>query len=182
MFKSPTIRVARVSARAAGPEWRACSNARTDRILPPDTEPPLGSHLVTPRLAFRHHGIYVGNGLVVHYGSFGRLPGGPVAEVPLASFAQGRRLSVRSHSAPGFSAEEVIRRARSRVGENSYRLFTNNCEHFSEWCLHGQRRSYQVEHALVLPALRRLIATAFAQLRPATALQRMVNSGRRERC
>jgi hypothetical protein len=32
-------------------------------------------------------------------------------------------------------------RARSRAGENCYRLLTNNnCEHFCEWCLRGKAR------------------------------------------
>jgi hypothetical protein len=42
----------------------------------------------------------------------------------------------------------VIQRARSRVGEDCYRLLTNNCEHFCEWCLRGEHRSYQVEALL----------------------------------
>ena len=28
--------------------------------------------------------------------------------------------------------------ARSRLGERSYRILTNNCEHFCEWCLNAQ--------------------------------------------
>jgi hypothetical protein len=51
-----------------------------------------------------------------------------------------------------YSADEIIRRARSRVGENHYRIFSNNCEHFCEWCLRGQHRSYQVEAWLSAPA------------------------------
>jgi hypothetical protein len=131
-------------------------NGRADHLLGHGTEPPLGAHLVTPRLAFSHHGIYVGDGRVVHYGSLTHsLAGGPVEEVSLARFAQGHRVSVRLHAAPRFRWDEVIRRARSRVGENSYRLLSNNCEHFCEWCLHGQQRSYQVEYVLLVPLLTR---------------------------
>ena len=39
-------------------------------------------------------------------------------------------------------------RARSRLGENRYRFFSNNCEHFSEWCVNGEHRSPQVERLL----------------------------------
>jgi hypothetical protein len=46
----------------------------------------------------------------------------------------------------------VIRRARSRLGENRYRLLRNNCEHFCEWCVHGISRSLQVERVLRFPA------------------------------
>jgi hypothetical protein len=117
----------------------------------------MGSHLVTPRLGFTHHGIYVGNGRVVHHGSLThRLPGGPVAETSLAHFSHGHRIWVRSPPAPQFGSDEVVHRARSRVGESSYRLLSNNCEHFCEWCLHGRPRSYQVEQFVLLQLLIRL--------------------------
>jgi hypothetical protein len=125
----------------------------------------MGSHLVTPRLGFTHHGIYVGNGHVVHHGSLThRLPGGPVAETSLAHFAHGHRIWVRSDATPRFASDEVIRRARSRVGEQCYRLLSNNCEHFCEWCMHGQPRSYQVERAFLLPLLIRLRRAAVTLL------------------
>jgi Lecithin retinol acyltransferase len=38
-----------------------------DPLLGPDEEPPLACHLVTPRTLYNHHGIYVGNGRVIHY-------------------------------------------------------------------------------------------------------------------
>jgi hypothetical protein len=31
----------------------------------------------------------------------------------------------------------------SRLGEHSYRIPTNNCEHFCEWCLNGASRSHR---------------------------------------
>lgn len=55
---------------------------------------------------------------------------------------------------------EVARRARSRLGENRYNLLTNNCEHFCEWCVRGEHRSYQVDELIVgyLRAWHRMIA------------------------
>jgi Lecithin retinol acyltransferase len=124
---------------------------RNDRRLAEGEEPALGSHLLTPRLGFAHHGIYVGGGRVVHYGALAHgLHRGPVEEVSLARFTHGHTLWVRPGVAR-FGCEEVIRRARSRIGESSYRLLSNNCEHFCEWCLRGEHRSEQVERALVLP-------------------------------
>lgn len=35
-----------------------------------------------------------------------------------------------------------------RLGEHRYRLLTNNCEHFCEWCVNGAHRSYQVEELI----------------------------------
>jgi len=117
-----------------------------DGILLDQAEPPLGAHLITPRVGFLHHGIYVGGRKVVHCGAVSWfLPRGPVEEVSLSGFCRGRPILVRIDAPASFPAPEVVRRARSRVGENHYRLLTNNCEHFCEWCLHDHARSHQVE-------------------------------------
>jgi hypothetical protein len=134
-------------------EWRSTRRGleRSDRLLARGEEPPLGAHLVTPRRGFAHHGIYVGAGRVVHYGSFPLYwRRGAVEEVSFTSFANGHAVWVRAHPVPRFAAEEVRERALSRLGETSYRLFTNNCEHFCEWCVGGEPRSYQVEGLLSL--------------------------------
>lgn len=94
----------------------------------------LGSHIATPRGAYVHHGIDVGNGLVVHYG--GPVPGlraGPIEVVSIEQFTQGRLLHVVLASSPYFSGAEIVQRALSRVGEDRYHVLTNNCEHFCEW-------------------------------------------------
>jgi len=137
-----------------------------DRRLAQGEEPALGSHLVTPRLGFAHHGIYVGRGKVVHYGALVRgLHGGPVEEVSLVRFAHAHPIWVRSDGTVRFEHEEVIRRARSRIGENSYHLLSNNCEHFCEWCLSGESRSEQVER--YVGAARAMFATLARRLRDA---------------
>ena len=139
---------------------------RDDTLLGALERPPLGSHLVTPRRGFAHHGIYVGGGNVVHYKSVVRhLRRVPVEEVSLTSFAQGRDIWVRAHGEPRFDGTEVTRRARSRLGENRYRIFSNNCEHFCEWCLRDEHRSDQVENLLSLPRrLARVCGNAMAGL------------------
>ena len=127
---------------------------RGDAVLVGDEEPPLGSHLVTPRRGYLHHGIYVGARKVVHYSGLAHgLGSGPVEEVPFAHFACGHHVWVRSAAPSDVDAREVIYRARSRVGEDRYRLLTNNCEHFCEWCLRGTARSFQVEAWLARPRL-----------------------------
>jgi hypothetical protein len=118
----------------------------SDRLLVVGQEPPLGSHLVTSRRGYLHHGIYVDARKVVHYSGLGAaLHRGAVEEVSLAHFACGQHVWVRSDSTSDFDVQEVICRARSRLGEDRYRLLTNNCEHFCEWCLHGKPRSLQIE-------------------------------------
>jgi hypothetical protein len=60
-----------------------------------------------------------------------------VEEITLGAFANGREIWVRPDAPALFDRLEVITRARSRLGENCYRLLTNNCRHFCEWCRHG---------------------------------------------
>ena len=133
---------------------RKCQGKRFWRewLVGPEREPPLGSHIVTPRRGYLHHGIYVGGGQVVHYAGLAHgVRRGPVEEVPLARFACGRPVRVRSDASAQFDCREVICRARSRLGEDRYHLLNNNCEHFCEWCLRGHPRSYQVEAWLAHP-------------------------------
>ena len=122
---------------------------RADRLLAAQEEPPLGAHLVTPRFAYAHHGIYVGGGAVVHYAAFAKhWHRGPVEETSLTRFADRHPVSVRARRPDGLQAAEIMGRARSRLGENRYRFLSNNCEHFSEWCVNGEHRSPQVERLL----------------------------------
>jgi hypothetical protein len=100
------------------------------------------SPLVTLRRGYSHHGIYVGDGKVVHYaGLCSAWHRGPVEEVLLEHFAQVARCQ---SSRARYSAAEVVERARSRLGENHYRLTRNDCEHFCEWCICGESRSEQL--------------------------------------
>src|SRR5262245_57086043 len=112
----------------------------------------IGDHLVTPWMGFAHHGIYAGDGKVVHYGALVYdIIRRPVEEVTLEKFAEGRAVYVVRHERAAFSGADVLGRARSRLGEDGYRLLTNNCEHFVEWCLYDVARSFQVEKALAFP-------------------------------
>ena len=124
-----------------------------------EQERPLGSHLVTSRRGYLHHDIYIGARKVEHYSGLAHgLRRGPVEEVPFAHFARTQRVWVKSDAPSDFDVREVVCRARSRVGEDRYRLLTNNCEHFCEWCLRGTARSFQVEAWLARPRLA-LLAT-----------------------
>jgi hypothetical protein len=126
----------------------------------------LAAHLVTPRRFFTHHGLYVGDGLVIHYAGLGRGPGGRVEIVSLQRFARGRGVRTLA-GAPRFAPQEAIARARSRLGETAYRLFSNNCEHFCAWCLYGRSRSLQVEALRRRWRIRRAAwVAALAQLTP----------------
>jgi hypothetical protein len=71
----------------------------------------LGSHLVTPRRDYPHHGIYAGDCKVVHYSGLAQgMRRGPVEEVPLARFARGTVISLRlipESEEPADSSQEL---------------------------------------------------------------------------
>jgi hypothetical protein len=139
---------------------------KPDSVLFHGEEPPLGAHLISPRAFYEHHGIYVGGGCVIHYaGLTNRRWRGPVEEVSLVDFANGHPVRVR-HDQRLFTCAEVVKRARSRLGERRYRIFTNNCEHFCAWVLREDCRSTQVEE------LRRLPRNLYCALLAALAVTR----------
>jgi hypothetical protein len=112
-------------------------------------EPPIGAHLITPRRGYTHHGIYAGQGTVLHYAGLARdFRPGPVEEISMERFANGQPVHIECRSTPALNEQDILSRARSRLGEKRYRLLTNNCEHFSEWSRFGTSRSHQVERWL----------------------------------
>lgn len=89
-----------------------------------------GDHLSVRRYfpaPYTHHGIYVGEGQVVHFSE------GEIRMDELESF--GARETIRKvHSPLGCTSEEVVLKAFVRLGEQGYNLIFNNCEHFALWC------------------------------------------------
>jgi hypothetical protein len=128
------------------------------------SEPVPGTQLVVSRRGYRHHGIYAGQGRVIHYAGVIRYPRGCIEEISLEAFMEGRPLHVGT--APDEArGRDIVRRARSRLGECRYDLLRNNCEHFCNWCQLGESRSDQVESlrwpARVLVHVAAILAGAF---------------------
>ena len=101
-------------------------------------------HLQVPRRhgLFNHHGIDLGDGTVAHY-----LEGREILRSPISEFSQGEVVSVLNH-ANASPAGVTLRRAMGRLGEQSYNLLFNNCEHFATWCKTGRHRSGQVDSVI----------------------------------
>jgi hypothetical protein len=58
---------------------------------------------------------------------------------------QGHRVDLVEYGADVcFEPEEVIARARRRLGEKRYRVRTKNCQHFARWCKTGDAMSEHV--------------------------------------
>lgn len=109
--------------------------------------PQEGAHLVTPRAGYTHHGIYVGDGVVIHYsGLAAGMQSGPVEKADLSTFSAGNGFQIKTYK-NALPVSEIIRRANSRLGENGYSVFNNNCEHFCLWCVVGEHTSPQVDTA-----------------------------------
>jgi len=109
----------------------------------------IGTHLVTDRGAYDHHGIYIGRGKVIHYaGLSDGLRSGPVEKVSLEKFADGQLFWAQPYENPTHTGQEVVRNALSRLGEDEYDLQTNNCEHFCVWAVTGVPASAQVDRVV----------------------------------
>ncbi len=113
----------------------------------------IGDHLVSPRCGYTHHGLYIGNGSVIHYGGFAKTKvDGVIAITSLREFCQNKSVRIRRHKTRLFTPEESVKRAHTRLDENWYNILINNCEHFVTWCIYGLPISRQVNH-LILSAV-----------------------------
>ena len=121
-----------------------------------------GSRLIVRRRGYFHHGIYAGHGRVVHYAGWFHSAQGLIEEVSIDQFTEGRPYNVGRTPTDSDKGAQIVRRARSRLGERSYHLLQNNCEHFCNWCQVGQCRSEQVE---ALTRLQRLFFGLLQALR-----------------
>ncbi len=120
---------------------------------------PLGAHLISPRLAYSHHGIYVGERWVVHAtGKANSLldAKGPVKKTSLQTFlGKDGTYYIREHSNSGFSGERIAQRALDMVNDDNYSFSKNNCEHLCELATEGMPVSHQVRKAEALGSLTR---------------------------
>lgn len=102
-----------------------------------------GSHLKVKYLTYTHHVIKVGRGRIIHYSE------GIIKIERLDRYLSKENLSITNveyvNENSSFSVKEIMRRAKSKLGENSYNLVFNNCEHFTTWVFHDKKESKQVK-------------------------------------
>lgn len=135
----------------------------------------LGSHIKTYRTGYSHHGIYCGDGRVVHYSGFAQAFKKGSLEITTMERFLGSEAKCYVIEYPAnkvrFSSKDIVRRALSRVGEDSYNLVFNNCEHFAAWCVTGKSESKQVKAALTHTST---IAIVYKSINTASAATRAV--------
>lgn len=109
-----------------------------------------GDHLISPRIGYSHHGLYLGRNKVIHYTGFsnGRHKG-VIAITSLEEFCQGEGFTIQTYPFRLYDHEESAQRALSRLGEDWYDILLNNCEHFITWCILGLHYSHQVNRAVM---------------------------------
>ena len=103
----------------------------------------IGDQLSVSHGLYTHHGIDMGDGTVIHYGQgLADLENATVEVVTFEEFSIGKSVTV-IQSESCFEGTIIAERAISRLGENCYDVFDNNCEHFANWCRSGKATSTQ---------------------------------------
>jgi hypothetical protein len=115
-------------------------------------------------IPYRHFGIDMGDGTVVHLASIdGDTSQMEVQRVPLEQFAAGKAVLVEQVSG-SLADDQVIERALAAVGNTHYHVALGNCEHFARLCKTGEHVSHQTDRLL-----RGVIRVGLAGLASATA-------------
>jgi len=107
-----------------------------------------GDHLMVSFGIYQHHAIDMGDGYAIQYGSGELLPQNNEVTIVTYETLTAKGDVVTLDIAAKFSADEIIARATSRIGEQNYSLLGNNCEHFVNWCRTGQADSRQVNRTM----------------------------------
>lgn len=112
-----------------------------------------GDHLFVYCGGYSHHGIDCGDGNVIHFDatpvrkivSEAHGDDAPcIRQTTLEEFARGKPTYLRTYHLSD-DPEITVARAKSRLGDQGYALFDNNCEHFAVWCKTGCSQSTQVD-------------------------------------
>lgn len=109
-----------------------------------------GAQVRVRRSGYYHHGIYIGNGEIVHFdGSPNEQDAAAVRvrRTGMEEFLRGGlpelRIYGRAERKMLRAPDEIAAAALSAVGRGGYDYRTNNCEHFSNECAFGEHYSRQ---------------------------------------
>ena len=118
-------------------------------------KPTYGDQIRVNRGLYFHHGIYVSDDEVIQYASPKGSEVSPdtalIISTSLSTFLKDGDVEVRVYDGDELkrvrSKEEIVDFAKSKIGTGlgEYDIINNNCEHFSNYCAFGIKRSNQVE-------------------------------------
>jgi len=121
---------------------------KSGRLTEADLLP--GDHICVRRRGrfYTHHGIYMGDGKVIHFAGSIREKIDPVVhETDLSGFLKGEILRRRDYK-ERLPASETINIAKEQLREGRYSMIWNNCEHFATYCATRKKKSRQVKRVL----------------------------------
>jgi len=98
-------------------------------------------------IVFRHFGIDIGDGTVVHLATEADGKRMTVQRVSFEQFAEGKPVRIETIES-SLDCQSVIDRTVQAVGKSGYHLIWDNCEHFARGMKTGVARSHQVEDAI----------------------------------
>ena len=105
-----------------------------------------GDHIYVRRkgLLYSHHGIYAGEGTVIHFKGMVKEKKDPVVIITdIDNFLKNGKLRRRKYI-NRLPPSETLRIARDHLSKKGYSLTFNNCEHFATYCVTGKKRSRQI--------------------------------------
>jgi len=109
-----------------------------------------GDHIYVRRggLLYSHHGIYAGEGNVIHFKGAEKEKRDPAVIITdIDNFLNGGKLRRRNYK-ERLPYSESLRIAREHLSKKRYSLRGNNCEHFATYCATGKKKSKQVRRAI----------------------------------
>jgi hypothetical protein len=99
-------------------------------------------------IVFRHFGIDLGDGTIVHLATESDGKSMSVQRVPFEQFSVGKPIRIEQEVGESLAKDLVAERALQAVGKSGYHLIWDNCEHFAREMKTGVARSHQVEDAI----------------------------------
>jgi cell wall-associated NlpC family hydrolase len=109
-----------------------------------------GDHIFVRRkgLLYSHHGIYAGEGNVIHFKGAEKEKRDPAVIITdIDNFLNGGKLRRRNYK-ERLPYSESLRISREHLSKKGYSLRMNNCEHFATYCATGNKKSRQVRRAI----------------------------------
>jgi len=103
--------------------------------------------LIARIVYYRHYGIQINDKEIIHFycPSILKLKMGRVEKISIEKFTGSDGILEYENNSVDLSRNEIIKRAEKYLNTDfgGYKITSNNCEHFSNWCLTGEKKTKQ---------------------------------------